>query len=304
MATQSPAQVTVSIVNWNTREELGRCLDSVLAQQGVQLDIIVVDNASSDDSDKFIAEHYPNIAFIANDKNIGFSRAHNQALMCSDAPYFMILNPDAVLPEPDVLEKLVAFAEENASVAIVGPRIENPDGSLQFSARRFPTVGAALFRRTPLGRLFPRNRFVREYIMADWPHNETRTVDWVSGSAMLVRKAAVDVFGPLDGGFFMYCEDVDWCYRAWQAGWKVCYCPVATVVHKIGSASDQRPVPMIYQFHRSMLRFYLKHYARGLAALSIPFVFLGLAARAAFMIALTRIPISREAQDGGERLVK
>jgi GT2 family glycosyltransferase len=131
-----------------------------------------------------------------------------------------------------------------------------------------------------------------------------REVDWVSGSALMIRQKTVDEIGPLDGGFFMYCEDVDWCYRAKEAGWHVVYYPLVRVVHKIGAASDQRPVPMIYQFHRSMFRFYLKHYAKGIKALAAPVVFAGLAARALFMIVLTRIPISREAQNGGERLVK
>jgi len=296
--------VTVSVVSWNTRDELARCLESVFAQEGAGLEVIVVDNASSDGSAELVSERFPQVKLIANDKNAGFSRAQNQAIAESRGRYLMLLNPDAFLPERDVLAKLIAFAEENPDIGIIGPRMENPDGSLHFSARRFPTIGAAVFRRTPLGRLFPKNRFVRGYIMSDWAHDEPRDVDWVSGATVLVRRRFIQSVGLLDTRFFMYCEDVDWAYRAKQRGWRVCYWPLARVIHRIGAASDQAPVRMIYYFHLSMFRFYLKHYAKGWRALLAPLVLLGLAARAMFFIILTRIPIRKEALNGDERLVR
>lgn len=296
--------ITLSIVNWNTRDEIERCLKSALAQTGVVLEVIVVDNASSDGSAKHIAEHFPSVTLIANDKNVGFGSAHNQSIRASHGRYVMLLNPDAYLPETDILAKLVAFADANEEAGIIGPKILNPDGSLQLSARRFPTLGAGVFRRTPLGKLFPNNRFVKQYVMSDWSHDEVRYVDWVSGSAMMFRREAVESIGLFDQGFFMYCEDVDWCYSAKERGWQVCYYPMATVVHQIGAASDKAPIRMIYHFHRSMFRFYLKHYAKGPMALLAPVVFAGLAARAVFFMVLSRIPLSREAHDGGERLVR
>lgn len=296
--------ITVSIVNWNTKDELAHCLKSVLAQEGVGFEVIVVDNASSDESAAMVARDFPQVTLISNDKNVGFSRAHNQALKAAKGRYIMLVNPDTLLEERDTLLKVVTFADENPNVGIIGPRIENPNGSLQFSARRFPTLGAGLFRRTPLGKLFPNNRFVKSYIMADWKHDEVRDVDWVSGAALIILRKVIDDIGPLDPGYFMYCEDVDWAYRAKQHGWQVCYYPLAKVKHRIGSASDQAPVRMIYQFHRSMFRFFMKHYAKGLNIILTPLIFTALAARATFFIALTRIPISREAGSNGERLVR
>jgi GT2 family glycosyltransferase len=189
-------------------------------------------------------------------------------------------------------------------IGIIGPRIENPDGSLHHSARRFPTLGAGLFRRTPLGRLFPKNRFVKEYIMADWKHDDTRDVDWVSGAALIIRRKAIEDIGLLDPGFFMYVEDVDWAYRAKKHGWRIVYYPIAKIVHRIGAASDQAPIRMIYHFHRSMLRFYLKHYAKSWKLLFVPIVIAALTARAMFFIILTRVPISKEALNDGERMVR
>jgi hypothetical protein len=296
--------ITVSVVSWNTRAELARCLESVMAQEGTSFEVIVVDNASSDGSAALVREAFPQVTLIANDRNVGFSRAHNQSLELGRGRYFMLLNPDALLPERDTLARLVAFADANPEVGIVGPRIENPDGTLQLSARRFPTISAGIFRRTPFGKLFPRNRFVREYVMSDWAHDEVRDVDWVSGSALVIRRKVIGSVGGLDPGFFMYCEDVDWAYRARRRGWRVCYYPMARVVHRIGAASDQAPIRMISQFHLSMFRFYLKHYAKGWRGLLAPAVLVGLAARAVFFMILTRVPISKEALNGGERLVR
>lgn len=296
--------ITVCIVSWNTREELVRCLASVTAQQGVEFEVIVVDNASSDESAEMVSKDFPQVKLITNGKNLGFSRAQNLAIEASNGRYAMLLNPDAVMTEQDTLAKVVAFGDSNPDVGIIGPKIENPDGSLQFSARRFPTIGAGLFRRTPLGKLFPNNRFVKQYIMSDWKHDEVRDVDWVSGAALVIRRAVIEEIGPLDPGFFMYCEDVDWCYRAKKHGWRVCYFPMAKVTHRIGSASDQAPVRMIYHFHRSMFRFFFKHYAKGWEALLIPLIFTALLARMTFFIILTRVPMSKEAQDSGERLVR
>lgn len=296
--------ITVSIVNWNTKDELAHCLESALAQDEVEFEVIVIDNASSDGSAEMVARDFPQVTLIENDRNVGFSRAHNQAFRIAKGRYVMLVNPDTLLEDHDMLKQTVHFADENPDAGIIGPKIENPNGSLQFSARRFPTLGAGLFRRTPLGKLFPNNRFVKSYIMADWKHDEVRDVDWVSGAALVIRRKVIDEVGPLDPGFFMYCEDVDWAYRAKQHGWRVVYYPMAKVKHRIGSSSDQAPMRMIYQFHLSMFRFFIKHYAKGINAILTPLVFTALAARAAFFIVLTRIPISKEAQNGGERLVR
>jgi GT2 family glycosyltransferase len=289
--------ITVSIVNWNTREELAGCLESVLRQEGVSYEVIVVDNGSRDGSAEMVASRFRQVLVIANEDNRGFSKAQNQALKTSQGRYVLMLNPDARMMEPDTLARLVAFGDSEPRVGVFGMRILNSDGSLQFSARRFPTLGAGLFRNTFLGRLFPRNKYVKDYLMTDWEHSEVRDVDWVSGAALTVRREALDNIGALDERFFMYCEDVDFCYRAHQEGWRVCYFPMSTVTHRIAAASDLAQIPMIYHFHRSMLMFFNKHYARTWPIHTRLFVMCGLVGRMTSFIALN---ILKRALRGGE----
>lgn len=257
---QAP-RLSVLIVNWNTREDLARAIASV-AQGGVpDCEVIVVDNASSDGSAAQVRAHFPAVKVIENRQNVGFARAYNQALKAASGEYLLLLNPDCVV-HPDALRRLVEFLEQHPRAAAVGPRLLNADGSLQYSCRRFPNFTAGLFRNTPLGRLFPGNRFSRGYLMEDEDHSALREVDWLSGAALCTSRAALAEIGLLDETFFMYCEDVDWCYRAREKGWQISYLPSATITHLIGRASDQRPREMVREFHRSMAHFYRKHYAR------------------------------------------
>ncbi|MDO8588029.1 MAG: glycosyltransferase family 2 protein [Armatimonadota bacterium] len=281
--------ITVSIVNWNTRDELANCLESVFAQEGADYEVIVVDNGSRDGSADMVASRFPQVRLIANKDNRGFSRAQNQALAASRGRYVMMLNPDARIVESDSLAKLVAFGDSEPQIGVIGVRILNVDGSLQFSARRFPTLGAGVFRNTFLGRLFPKNRYVKEYLMTDWKHDEVRDVDWVSGAALTVRREALEDIGSLDERFFMYCEDVDFCHRAHGKGWRVCYFPRSTVIHRIAASSDLAQIRMIYQFHRSMRLFFQKHYSSGWPLHTRLIVLLGLTARMSCFIALNMI---------------
>jgi len=283
-------EVTVIIVNWNTRDYLEQCLDSLFKQKGVEKEIIVVDNSSHDGSVDMVREKYPSVRLIENRSNVGFGAAQNQGFQIAKGRYLFVLNPDVIFPREDILEKIVRFADEHPDYGLIGPRIENPDGTLHFSARSFPTLGTGIFRRTPIGKLFPNNRYVRSYILADWDHNETREVDWLSGAALLVRRSMIDEIGMFDTRFYMYCEDVDLAYRAKQHGWKSVYFPSVTVVHRIGAASDKAPFRMIYHFHRSMFRFYLKHYARGVGWVMLPVVAAGVCARALFIMLLALLP--------------
>lgn len=277
--------ITVSIVNWNTRDELRTCLESVLPQEGVRLEVIVVDNASTDGSPEMVrAEFGERVTLMANSANLGFGAGHNQVIRASSGRYVLLFNPDCRMLTPDVLSKMLGYVDSQPQVGILGPKVLNRDGSLQFSARRFPPMLAAIFRHTILGRLFPKNRFVREYMMTDWAHDEVTDVDWLSGAALLARREMIDQIGLLDERFFMYCEDIDWCRRAHRAGWRVVYFPMASVTHRIGAASDQNPVAMIRQHHRSMLRYFLKWEGRSVKVLLTPLVVLGLWLRARSLI--------------------
>lgn len=278
--------VTVSIVNWNTEDELRDCLQSVLSQNsGVSFEVTVVDNASTDGSaDMVESEFAGRVNLIRNDKNAGFGAAHNRSIKQSHGRYVLLLNPDCRMLQADVLSMMVDYMDSNPDIGMLGPKIFNPDGTIQFSARNFPTMFAAVFRHPLFGRLFPKNRFVRDYLMTEWDHDQISDVGWLSGSALMVRRETFEQIGLLDERFFMYCEDVDWCKQAGDNGWRVVYYPKVSVSHRIGAASDKNPVPMIKQHHRSMLLYFLKYNGRSPKVLLTPFIMLALWIRAKSLI--------------------
>jgi len=276
--------LTVQIVNWNAREPLRAALRSILSHPPrFPYEIVVLDNASSDGSVQMLEKEFPEVRLLVSEQNLGFSRGHNLAARAAQGKYLFILNPDTEVIPP-ALELLVDYAEQHPEVAIIGPKILNPDGSLQYSCRRFPNPTAALFRNTPLGKLFPNNPYTREYLMTDWDHNSIREVDWVSGAALFIRRAVYEQLSGFDERFFMYCEDTDLCYRAWQAGYMVVYYPEPKIVHAIGRSTDLVANKMIITFHKSMYLFYKKHYARRTFLLLRPLVPVGLALRASLFL--------------------
>ena len=278
-------ELSVCIVNWNTRQDLEEALRSVFeSDPELSIEVIVLDNASGDGSADMVRQRFPQVTLIQSTDNTGFARGYNRAAAAATAPYLLILNPDTVV-QAGALGRLVRFMDSHPDAAAAGPCLLNSDGTLQFSCRRFPRPMVGLLRNTIIGRLAPRNRFTRDYLMQDWDHRSIRHVDWVSGAAICIRREAWDQIGGFDEGYFMYSEDMDWCLRAEQAGWKIYYVPEAVIVHRIGRSSDLRPLAMVIQFHRSAARFYRKHYAPrwpwGLRLLPIA----GLWLRAALVLA-------------------
>jgi hypothetical protein len=255
--------LSICIVNWNIRTDLEQALASVLnAGPGLGLQVVVVDNASRDGSAEMVRRRFPGVTLIESGENLGFARGYNRAAAESAGRHLLMLNPDTLV-HPGALQSLVAFMDAHPRAGAVGPRLLNSNGSLQYSCRRFPTPRAALLRNTLLGRLIGRDRFTRAYLMADWDHRTPREVDWISGAAMCIRRQAWQEVGGFDEDYFMYAEDMDWCLRAHRLGWRIHYLPEAVITHRIGRSSDQRPLAMVAQFHRSMARFYRKHYAGG-----------------------------------------
>ena len=273
--------LSICIVNWNVRDDLRRCLDSLRAQAIDGVQIIVVDNASTDGSVAMLRDEYPEVELIANPDNRGFAAANNQCFEVSTGTCVLMLNPDTIMP-PEGLKTLLAFAESHPRAGAVGPKLLNSDGSLQSSCRRFPTITAALFRNTFLGRWFPRARAAQTYLMADFDHIQPAQVDWVSGACMLLRREALEQVGGLDTSFFWGSEDVDLCWRLHKAGWDVTYTPAPQVTHVIGRSTDQVVVPTILRTHRSMYRLYSKHLAHN--PLSRGLVWLGVWLRAYLLI--------------------
>ena len=276
--------LTISIVNWNTRNELRECLNGIFSQENsISSEIVVVDNGSTDGSvDMIRADFADRVILIANPDNRGFGAAHNEAINQSAGRYILVLNPDSHLVSSNALKRMVEYMDDNGDIGILGPRIINPDGTLQFSARRFPSMIAGVFRHTAFGRLFPKNRFVRRYLMVDDSHDATMDVGWVSGCATMLRREMLDQIGLFDERFFMYCEDVDICCRAGNTprpdggNWRVVYFPEVEIMHQIGAASDKNPIAMIKQHHRSMLLYFLKYNARSPKILLTPFVLIAL----------------------------
>lgn len=282
MPNSPPVDLSVCIVSWNTWEDLRCCLESLRESPDVAVQVIVADNASTDGTPQRVAESFPEVELIRNSANRGFAAASNQGLAAGRGRYLLLLNPDTLVP-PGGLRDLVEFADAHPEAGIVGPQQRYPDGRLQYSARHFPTLTAALFRNTPLGRLFPGTAAVRDYLMSDWDHESVREVDWVSGAAMLIRREVYEQIGPLDEGFFWGSEDVDYCWRAHQAGWKVLYTPRPAIVHCIGRSTDRVRTRTIIRTHRSMYRLYRKHLARTAPAAAL--VWVGLWLRAGMVLA-------------------
>ncbi len=266
--------LTVTICSWNTVSDLRACLASLHPEHvETACEILVVDNASSDGSPDMVEQEFPWVRLLRMDTNLGFTGGHNAALAHRRGTHAALLNSDTIVHPGAIRVLLEALAEPG--VGIVGPRLLNPDGSLQFSCRRFPNPVAAAFRNTILGRIFPRNRYVREYLMQDFDHNERRDVEWLSGAALFLKGELLDKVGGLDESFFMYCEDVDICRRAWDAGYRVSYVPEAVVTHAIGRSTDQVANKMIVRFHRSMLRYFAKHLISKVWPPLRPFAYLG-----------------------------
>lgn len=250
--------LTITICSWNTVDDLRACLQSLReAQKDGAFEVIVVDNASRDGSPDMVANEFPEFTLLRESRNHGFTGGHNLALRARNRTHTALLNSDTVVHE-GAIKAIYDFMLANPEAGVVGPKLLNPDGSLQYSCRRFPNPIAAAFRGTFLGKLFPKNKLTADYLMQDWDHASVREVDWVSGAAMFLRGDLLDKIGLLDPAYFMYCEDEDLCWRAWENGYKVVYVPDAVITHAIGRSSDQAANKMIVRFHRSMLRFYRK----------------------------------------------
>ena len=225
-------KLSIVIVHYNTSGDLERCLESLRrCPPRCDFGVTVVDNASSEPGLAAVQERFPEVHWQLNSRNEGYSRGCNAGMNAFDSEFALLLNPDIVM-QPGAVDAMLDAAERHPQAGIVGPQLLNEDGSIQNSCRRFYTLSTLLMRRTFLGKLFPNSRAVSRHLMHDFDHRSTRAVDWILGGCMLVRRAAVARVGPMDERFFLYFEDVDWCYRMWQAGHEVLYVPDARFIHR------------------------------------------------------------------------
>ncbi|MEW6635335.1 MAG: glycosyltransferase family 2 protein [Actinomycetota bacterium] len=281
---------SVVIVNYASWQLTLRCARSVWESGWPGLEVVVVDNGGDEVRR---GELPPGTRLIRAGENLGFARAANLGIAASTGEVVVLLNPDAVAGR-DLFERLAAFFGENPRAGIVGPRVLDPDGGLQLSARREVSFVSGLFGRTSLlTRLFPKSSFVRSQFPAVTGVEGPVAVDWVSGACMAIRREVVDHIGPLDERFFMYFEDADLCRRARDAGWLVYYLPHVEVVHEAGGSSRSRP-KAIWLLHRSAFLYHRKHGAHGPLNLYSALVLLGLSARALAKLAASRLPAERK----------
>jgi GT2 family glycosyltransferase len=261
--------LSVIIVSWNTCQLLATCLDAIAsslahgderAPQDMTVEIIVVDNGSTDGTLEMLRSDYPHVRVIENTANVGFARANNQGLGISRGRYVLLLNSDAFLRGP-ALARLVDFMAAHPQAGAAGPRLYYEDDSLQRSCTSFPTLVTEFYAAVGLDRLFPRSPLFGRYRMTYWDMRDERQVDVVMGACLIIRRDALDHIGALDERFFFTSEEVDWCYRLCRAGWRVYFVPDAEATHLWGGTSRVLPVQTLVQLYHNRLLFFRKHYS-------------------------------------------
>ncbi|HDQ70952.1 MAG TPA: glycosyltransferase family 2 protein [Chloroflexi bacterium] len=257
--------LSIVIVSWNVCDLLRRCLHSIFngVPSDITLEVIVVDNASSDESVSMVRETFPQVHLIVNADNRGFPAANNQGIEVAKGRYVFLLNSDTEIVG-DALATMLDFADAHPDVGVVGPQLLNPDGSVQSSRRRFPTLATAFLESTWLQPHAPRRVLARYYVL-DRPDDLIQDVDWVKGAALMARRSAIERVGVMDEGFFMYSEELDWCRRFRDDGWRVLYLPTAQIVHYEGKSSEQVLPARHIHFQTSKVRYFRKYHGRFVA---------------------------------------
>ena len=237
-------KLSIIIVNYNSGAMTASCVESLLPQLTgalTQTEIIVVDNASADDSVPFLRSDFPELTVIDNERNRGFGAGVNQGLAAARGEYCLVLNPD-IVALPGALQQLVSFMDTHDTVGLAGGQLLYPNGTLQHSCFRFYTLWTVLARRTWLGRTAAGQAEIDRFLMKDFNHTTARAVEWLMGSCLLARAKAIEQVGGFDERFFMYFEDVDWARRFWEADWQVMYVPTAQFSHFHQQSSRQHGV--------------------------------------------------------------
>jgi N-acetylglucosaminyl-diphospho-decaprenol L-rhamnosyltransferase len=283
--------LSIIIVNWNVCGLLCRCLHSILDEavpradapyvwqlghagsrmpdgrglsaapglSAFEFEVLVIDSASTDDSVETVRQEFPGVRLYPSETNLGYTGGNNLGMRESRGRYVLVLNPDTEVLG-NALGTMVAYMDDHPRVGVVGPQILWPDGSVQPSRRRFPTLRTALVESTFLQKRFPRHPIIRRYYVLDQPDTVVSEVDWVQGACLMVRREVIEQVGVLDDAYFMYSEELDWQRRIAAAGWKVVYLPSAQIVHYEGKSSEQAVALRHIRFSRSKVRYFGKHH--------------------------------------------
>lgn len=262
--------LSVIIINYKTPTLLRQCIQSIQKNEpNFGYEIIAIDNDSDDGSAEMVGDDFYNsVKLIANKKNLGFPKSVNQGVKASKSTkYVLILNPDITVLKGS-LDKMYEYMENNKDIAVLGPKLLNPNGSIQYSCfSQYPSPKIVLYRRTILGKSKKAQEEVKKFLMTGWDHKQESEVAWILGSCMFVRKEAIKKVGLMDERFFMYMEDVDWCRRFWNNSFRVIYCPKFEMVHYYQRASASESSIVKSMFNRitrihiaSAFKFFFKYW--------------------------------------------
>jgi len=267
-----PPELAIIIVSWNVRDLLFECLKSIeQTREDMIIEIIVVDNASTDESVHMVRTNFPQVRLIALEENRGFAAANNVALSLVRAPLIMLLNPDTLVM-PGALKALSARAMQYPDFGVIGPMLLNARGETDHSCREFPPL-AAMFHQYTLARyFFLLKPIFRRYMMLEFDHKTEREVDQIMGACMLIRKDLIDQTGPFDESFFMFFEEVDLCYRIKAAGYPVIYTPSARITHLSDQSTKQVRSEMMFRELQSMFHYFRKRHQAHFEILKFFFV--------------------------------
>lgn len=255
--------VSVIVVSYNTRELTLQCLKSVFMQIHVSYEVIVVDNASSDDSPNQIKKSFPHVAIIENNENKGFAFANNQAIKQANGRYILLLNSDTVLLSDDTFNKMVVFMDAKPQAGISSCKVTKPGGILDYPCKRsFQTPAVFFYRSLKMDKVFPHHQKFGKYHLTYLDENQIHEVDAISGAFFMIRRETLDDIGLLDEKLFMYSEDMDWCLRAKQNNWKVYYYPEVQIIHYKSRSNKKRSLQMMYWWYYSTWYVYKKHMAK------------------------------------------
>jgi GT2 family glycosyltransferase len=258
--------VSALIVSYNVKGLLLKCLEALYAHADVPIEAVVVDNASTDGSAAAVATDYPDAVVLAQSRNLGFGRANNVGLERCQGRFVLLLNPDVTV-NPQAIGRMADLLITRPDAAAVGPRLVFPDGRLDPDARRsFPVPSSLFYRTVGLSRLFPHSRVFGRHNMGHVPETDVHEMDAGSAACLMVRMTALDRVGFFDPRYFMFGEDLDLCYRLKLSGWKIFYLPSASAIHHKGSATRQAQSKMLYERHRAMWSYHMKHHADEIPA--------------------------------------
>ena len=254
--------LSIIIVNYNVKEFLQNLIHSIVkASHNLTKEIIVVDNASEDGSTELLKQKFPAIKLIENKSNLGFGKANNQALKIAKGNFILLINPDSVVSE-DTFEHLINFFKDNPDAGLLGCKILNPDGTLQLACRRsFPGPWTSFCKVTGLSNIFPKSKLFARYNLTYLDENQTYEVDAISGSFMMMRREVYEKVGGFDEQFFMYGEDLDFCYRIKESGFKIYYVHSANIIHYKGESTKRSNIDETKLFYDAMNVFVKKHFS-------------------------------------------